>query len=81
MVGWHHLLNEHDFEQTQGKSEGQGTLACCSSWGCGESDTTWQLTTIPPLNNFPFQHFYSNIMAAWPSWIKLSMGKITNSDA
>ena len=43
MVGWHHWLNEHEFEQTLGDSEGQGSLACCSPWGCKESDTTeWQ---------------------------------------
>ena len=30
MVGWHHQLNGHKFEQTQGDSEGQGSLACCS---------------------------------------------------
>ena len=42
MVGWHHLLNEHEFEQTVGDSEGQGSLACCSSWGHKESDmTSW----------------------------------------
>ena len=40
MVGWHHRLNEHEFEQTQGDSEEQGSLACCSPWGCKESDTT-----------------------------------------
>ena len=39
-VGWHHLLNGHEFEQTQGDSEGQGSLFCCSSWGRKESDTT-----------------------------------------
>ena len=33
MVGWHHLLNEQEFEQTLGGSEGQGSLACCSPWG------------------------------------------------
>ena len=33
MFGWHHQPNEHDFEQTQGDSEGQGSLVCCSSWG------------------------------------------------
>ena len=32
MVGWHHQLNGHEFEQTLGDSEGQGSLACCSSW-------------------------------------------------
>ena len=36
VVGWHHWLNGHEFEQTQGDSEGQGSL----SWGCKELDTT-----------------------------------------
>ena len=31
-VGWHHRLNGHEFEQTPGDSEGEGSLACCSSW-------------------------------------------------
>ena len=39
MVGWHHWLKEHEFEQSLGDSEGQGRLARCSSWGCKESDT------------------------------------------
>ena len=40
MVGWHHWLNGHEFEQTLGDSEGQGSLAHCSSLGCKESDMT-----------------------------------------
>ena len=40
MVGWHHWLSGHEFEQTLGDSEGQGSLACCSLWGCRELDTT-----------------------------------------
>ena len=43
MVGWHHRLNEHEFEQTPGDSEGQESLVCCSPWGCKELDTTEQL--------------------------------------
>ena len=43
MVGWHHQLNGHQCEQTQGDGEGQGTLACCSPWGCKKPDTTEQL--------------------------------------
>ena len=39
MVGCHHQLNGHEFEQTLGES-GQGSLACCSPWGCTELDTT-----------------------------------------
>ena len=33
MVGWHHQVNGHEFEQTQGDSEGLGSLACYSPWG------------------------------------------------
>ena len=33
MVRWHHQLNGHEFEQTSGDSEGQGSLGCCSPWG------------------------------------------------
>ena len=40
MVGWHHPLYGHEFEQTPGNSEGQGNLASSSPWGCKESDTT-----------------------------------------
>ena len=40
MAGWHHQFNGHEFEQTLGDSEGQGSLACCSPWGCEELDTT-----------------------------------------
>ena len=40
VVGWHHWLNEHEFEQTQGDNEGQGSLAHCSSWGCKKPNMT-----------------------------------------
>ena len=43
MVGWHHLLNGHESEQTLGDSKGQGNLVCCSPWGHKASDTTEQL--------------------------------------
>ena len=33
MVGWHHHLNGHEFEQALGVGDGQGSLACCSPWG------------------------------------------------
>ena len=46
MVGWQHRLNGHAFEQTQGDGEGQGSLACCCSWGCKELDTTEWLNNI-----------------------------------
>ena len=40
MVGWHHWLNAHGFGWTPGVGDGQGGLACCSPWGCKESDMT-----------------------------------------
>ena len=40
MVGWHHQLSGHEFEQTQGDSEGQGSLACYSPWCHKGSDMT-----------------------------------------
>ena len=43
MVGWHHQFNRHEFEQAPGDGEGQGSLECCSPWGCKESDTSEQL--------------------------------------
>ena len=52
-VGWHHWLNGHEFEQAPGVGDGQGSLACCSPWGCKELDKTeqlnWTALKISPL--------------------------------
>ena len=40
MVGWHHQLDGHEFEQALGDGEVQGNLACYSPWGCKESHMT-----------------------------------------
>ena len=45
MVGWHHRLNGHEFEQTPRNSGRQRSLECCSSWGLNESHTTEQLNS------------------------------------
>ena len=45
MVGWHHQLNGHEFEQAPGDGDGQGSLACSSPWGCEELDRTEQLNS------------------------------------
>ena len=45
MIGWHHQLNGHEFDQALGEGEGQGGLACCSPWDHKESDTTEQLNS------------------------------------
>ena len=48
LVGWHHQLYGHEFEQALGVSEGQGSLACFSPWDCKESDTTEWLNWTDP---------------------------------
>ena len=71
MVGWHHWLNGHEFEQVLGDGEGQRSLACYSLWGCNESDTTdWLnsknklfslcLSILSPDNNGSCGKQYSN---------------------
>ena len=61
MVGWHHRLSGHESEQTPGDSDGQGSLACCSSLGCKQSDMTeqqssWRIRVCfgssPPLSQY-----------------------------
>ena len=52
MVGWHHRFNRQKFEQTLGGSEGQGSLACCSSWGHRESDKLRDRTTTKEPKSF-----------------------------
>jgi len=44
MIGWHHQLNGHEFEQVPRVGDGQGSLACCSPWGRKELDPTEQLS-------------------------------------
>ena len=43
ILGWHHRLNGHEFEQTPGVGDGQEGLACCSPWGLKALDTTKRL--------------------------------------
>ena len=40
MARWHHQLNAHESEQASRVGDGQGSVACCSPWGCKESDTS-----------------------------------------
>ena len=46
MVGWHHRLDVHEFEQASGVGVCQGSLACCSPWGCKELDRTERLNWL-----------------------------------
>ena len=75
MVGWHHQLNGHEFEQTLGDGEGQKSLAYCSPWGLKESDMTSWLNnnkyefTVFLLPQFlillPISLYTSDILASW----------------
>ena len=62
MVGWHHQLNGPEFEHAPGDSKGQGRLACCSPWGCRESDTNstsillWVIKARVKRNSGDFQY-------------------------
>ena len=62
MVRWHHWLNGHGFGWTQGVGDGQGGLACCSSWGHKESDMTewlnWEMEEFSSLG-YETPHFSS----------------------
>ena len=44
MIGWHHQLDGHEFDQAPGDGEGQGSLARCRPWGRKELDTTERLS-------------------------------------
>ena len=67
MVGWHHWLNAHEFEQTTGDDARQGSLACCSPWGSQRVSGTWQrnwtvtmeLTVSPVKSETVNYHFNS----------------------
>ena len=76
MVGWHHWLNGHEFEQAPGDSERQGSLVCCSPWRHKEVDTTeWLHKTAffmvqlshPYMttgkNSFDYMTFVSKVMS------------------
>ena len=50
LVGWYQRLDGHESEQALGVGEGQGSLVCCSPWGCKEFDTTEQLKNNKSIN-------------------------------
>ena len=79
MAGWHHRLNGHEFEQAPGVGDGQGSLACCSPWGCKESDWTEHVeeeTRSVVLWNeyaiFNMAGCFSLVLFVFPSWLPVS---------
>ena len=55
MDGWHHRLKGHEFEQALEVGDGQGSLLCCSPWGCKELDMTKRLNWLI----HPWYHYYN----------------------
>ena len=74
MVGWHHQLNGHEFEQTPGDSDEQGSLVYCDPWGHKESDTIQQLN-----NNNKTQKLLANRQRSRE--IKAAVGGNNEADA
>ena len=64
MVGWHHRLSGHGFGWTPGVSDGQGGLACCSSWGWRESDMTEWLNWTE-LNERKIEGKKGKVLTTW----------------
>ena len=62
MVRWHHQLNGHEFGQTPGVGDGQGGLACCSPWGCKESDMTEQLNLRNKEKKKQIRHWLNGVL-------------------
>ena len=62
MVGWHHWLNGHEFEQAPGVGDRQGSLVCCSPWGLKESDMTEQMNWTEHIHVLNTHH--------WTLWLK-----------
>ena len=67
MVGWHHRLDAHEFEQVLGVGDGQGSLMFCSPWGHKESDTTERLkwTETELKLNWGFSQFFSQMASVF----------------
>ena len=73
MIGWHHQLDGHEFEQALGVGDGQGSLACCSPWGRKESDMTEWLNWT----DCEIEHV---TLASWlcPLWVD-DLGQVSNT--
>ena len=79
-VGWHHWLNGHEFEQTLGDGEGQGSLECCNQWVAKSriQQSDWTMTILPSLASFE-QYYVSDIHLCWCSVAEVILFPCCNS--
>ena len=69
MVGWHHRLDGHQFEQAPEVVDGQGSLACCSPWGCKELDMTERLNWTDILISASSAHWDWSLTWSSTPWV------------
>ena len=80
LVGWHQWLEGHEFEKASGVGDGQGSLVCCSPWGCKELDVTEWLNCTqnssahPLINSFIMKEYFTTCI--WPSVLGILAWKI-----
>ena len=67
MIGWHHQLNRHEFEQAPGVGDERGSLVCCSPWGHKESDMAERLSWTE-LKNYELEMDYIEFHQLLLSW-------------
>ena len=81
MVGWYHRLDGREFDQAVGVGDGQGSLACCSPWGCKESDnwltklnwTSGHVSAFAFRRSYLFIHLCSFLFIVWSVSPELSL--------
>ena len=70
MTGWFHRLNGYELEQAPGDDEGQESLACCSPWGCKESDMTeWLNWTDWLKEHYLYRKKVDKLNLRWVTWL------------
>ena len=69
MVGWHQWLTGHEIEQSPGDSEGQGSLVCCSPWGCKKLDMTERLNWTELRTQWETELWLQRLQTSW--WTQL----------
>ena len=81
-VGWHHWLDRHECEQAPGVGDGHGSLACCSPWGCKETDTTerlnWTEETMGGRREYMERCLQTLLLEMWGVWLWCGINNLTS---